>query len=224
MGRWPRIEWLRAASMVVCAFACAAPVRADVLILTMGSGTREMRCVILEESPTAYTVRIKIGKSTIPKARVAGMQRQSAEQNAALIAGWDAAKQRNPRGSLPPPAVEGPIPPPEDTDVRVVDVPALIEQYSLAQLQGGVEFDARCPKDSPWCEGYVVAVNKLFRTEIGLRRGDRVLGVNGQRIPNGAGIDGYLAQVMQRAMNGSHTSLHLIRGGTRLDLRLNPPR
>lgn len=195
------------------------PAGADVLLLTVGSGTREMQCVILEETETAFRVRIKLGGSTIPKARLAGVLRATEAENAALLAEWEAAKAARGGHEAPPePVVDGPIPPPDRTESRELNVAALVERYGFDGLQDGFDYDPLCPESVDWCEARIRKLGALHHRELGLAVGDRVLGMNHKRFPRGAALDTMLQGALTRAVNGQRTWVHLVRDGRRLDI------
>lgn len=77
----------------VVVLTCAAgPVSADLLVLKVGNGTKEVPCVILDETETGYRVEMRMGKKaakmSFPKSRVVRVERHTAEANAALRAKW----------------------------------------------------------------------------------------------------------------------------------------
>lgn len=67
----------------------APAARADRVTLRTGTSGTIKECVILGETETGYRVRLRIGTTTFPKSRVVEVERQSEDENAALIAKWE---------------------------------------------------------------------------------------------------------------------------------------
>ncbi len=210
------------AAMVLWGLAPAGAASADVLVLRAGEGERPLTCVILEETETAYVVRVKFGKSTIPKTRVVRAERHPADANAALIVAWDAATGKAKTVTPKPGLVEGPIPPATETEKRTIHVRALLDEYGLDAMQAGFEVQAFCPPNGPYCELLVRGVAAFQDQVLGLQKDDRLLGIDGERFPNGPAADPYFQRTMSTVLTGGTQVLHLIRGTVRVDITYGP--
>ncbi len=80
------------------------PARADVIVMKTGA---QLRCVILEETETGYRAQVRLGKTTVSKARVERIERQTAEENEALLTRWKGGAASS-RGSTATPAAPKP--------------------------------------------------------------------------------------------------------------------
>lgn len=208
--------------MVMAAGMLAGPARADVLVLKSGSGERPMTCVIQEETESAYRVRVKFGASSIPKDRVIRVVRHSPETNASLLTKWAAPKTKNKDAETTPGLVDGPIPPVEQTLTAHLNPQALLDKYGLDGMQDGFEYQAFCPPGGKYCSLLVRGVAEFQRDVLKLRKGDRLLGIDGQRFPQGPAAEMLLQRVVTAGLGGGTQTLHLTRDDVRWDIIYGP--
>ena len=135
--------------MVLCFvgfWATSGGAAADVLVIRQGaSGERKLRCIILDETETGYRVQLriggKVGKATYPKSRVLGVERQSEEENAALIRQWEGTE---PEEETPVAQPEAIVPaPPAPPAGGGSGEPAAVQRLRAAAEQGSADAQYR---------------------------------------------------------------------------------